>query len=398
MFARKVRLISSLAIMAVLLVSLVAVPASATPATDTDRVIVTLKAGASEASAVARLSRAGAKHLKTLRIADAAVFEVTPAERAAVAGDAAVLRVESDVRYRVTAKPVKNSEVLPWGVNRIDAELTWPTTAGSGVTVAVVDTGIDTGHPDLVGNIVGGFSAVDYTTSYKDDHGHGTHVAGTVAATDNLFGVIGVAPTASLLGVKVLDSSGSGWVSDIIDGVDWAVANGADVINMSLGGPDPVTAFQDAIARANDAGVVVVAAAGNSGPALNTVGYPAAYDGVIAVSAVDSYDRIASFSSRGPQVDLAAPGVTIRSTYWNLRRGSVYVDLSGTSMASPHVAGAAALLLSRPVGAWDADSDGIWDPTEVEDRLEATATDLGVAGADALYGAGLVNAMAAITP
>lgn len=348
---------------------------------------------------MARLAARGARPVKVLRSANAIVAEVVASQRRALADDPSVLRVEADAVYSIGAKPstskVRSTQVLPWGVDRIDADRAWATTRGSGVRVAIIDTGIDTAHPDLAANIVGGYSAVGYTTSYKDDNGHGTHVAGTVGAIDNLVGVIGAAPRVSLLGVKVLDSAGSGWVSDIIEGLDWAVANGARVVNMSLSGSTYVSAFQAAIDRANEAGVVVVAAAGNTGGA---VGYPAAYNGVIAVSATDAYDVIASFSSRGPEVDLAAPGVTIRSTYWSATRGSTYADLSGTSMAAPHVSGAAALVLSTPVGGWDADADGAWDPVEVEGKLEATARDLGTIGFDTLYGAGLVDAYRAVLP
>lgn len=376
-----------------------AIPAAGVAPVEKQRVIVTFDAAASAPVVTERIEARGAKHVKHLAGAHAGVFEVTPAQHSAIAEQPGVRSVEADVRYSALAKPVRNTQVLPWGIDRIDAEQVWSGDSAAGVTVAVIDTGIDRSHPDLSGNIIGGYSAVAYTTNYKDDHGHGTHVAGTVAASDNLFGVVGVGPKASLLGVKVLDSSGSGWVSDIIEGVDWAVANGADVINMSLGGSSYLSAFQSAIDRANAAGVVVVAAAGNSGPGNDTVDYPGAYQGVIAVSAVDYYNGVASFSSRGPQVDIAAPGVSVRSTYWTPRRGSGYADMSGTSMASPHVAGAAALVLASPVSvAWDSDADGTWDPSEVEAKLKWAARDLGAVGADPSYGAGLLDAYAATRP
>lgn len=374
-------------------------PALAAPAAETERVIVQLAPGQRPEAAVGRLAARGGRPVKVLPGANAVVLEVTPSQRRALSDDPSVARVEADALYSVAVKPstsrVRSTQVLPWGIDRIDADLAWPISRAAGVRVAIVDTGIDVTHPDLAGNIAGGYSAVDYTTSYRDDNGHGTHVAGTVGAIDNLTGVIGAAPRSSLLGVKVLDSAGSGWVSDIIEGIDWAVANGAQVINLSLSGSTYVSAFQAAIDRANAAGAVVVAAAGNTG---GSVGFPAAYNGVIAVSATDSWNRIASFSSRGPEVDLAAPGVTIRSTYWSATRGSTYADLSGTSMAAPHVAGAAALVLTTPVGAWDADADGLWDPVEVEAKLEATALDLGDPGTDSLYGAGLVSAYRATMP
>jgi len=274
------------------------------------------------------------------------------------------------------------------------ADAVWASYTGDPVKVAVVDTGIDTSHPDLLGNLKGGMSAVSYTSSYNDDNGHGSHVAGTIAAVDNSVGVVGVAPAADLYAVKVLDRRGSGYLSDIVEGLQWSVANGIDVVNMSLGTSAYSLAFDTAVQETIASGVVVVAAAGNSGPGANTVGYPAKFAGVIGVSATDSSNNIASFSSRGAEVDLAAPGVSIYSTY--KKKG--YATLSGTSMASPHVAGVAALVLTAPIGADDLDADGVWDPSEVELRLERTAQDLGAAGFDTNYGNGLVRADLAVIP
>jgi len=243
-------------------------------------------------------------------------------------------------------------------------------------------------HPDLKTNIKGGYNAIYPTKSANDDNGHGTHVAGTIAALNNTIGVVGVGPQINLYAVKVLDRRGSGYLSDVIEGLDWAAANGIQVVNMSLGTSSNVLSFHDAVVRAKAAGVTLVAAAGNSG---GTVSYPAAYPEVIAVSATDNTNTIASWSSRGLEVDLAAPGVSIFSTY----KGSSYATLSGTSMASPHVAGAAAVLLTQTAKC-DTDLSGACSPDEVQARLEATATELGVAGRDNLYGAGLVNVFAAV--
>ncbi len=399
---RRLHITSLLLCSLIVALMVIAVPLAGAAPRGAERVIVTMRPGASAEVAAVRLSAKGVSRVKTLPAANAVVVEATPAEQRALATDPDVAAVEADVEYAIAVKPSsvsagggKNTQVLPWGVDRIDAELVWPLTVASGVRVAVIDTGIDTTHSDLAGNVAGGYSAVSYTASYKDDNGHGTHVAGTVGALNNRVGVVGVSPGTSLLGVKVLDSAGRGWVSDIIAGIDWSIANGARVINMSLGGPTYVAAFQAAIDRANAAGVVVVAAAGNSGVTDNSIQYPGAYNGVTAVGATDRTNVIAPFSTRGPQVDLAAPGVGVNSTYWTSLRGSGYAELNGTSMAAPHVAGAAALVLSTPVAAWDADADGSWDSDEVEARLKATATDLGDPGADSLYGAGLVSAYAA---
>jgi len=341
------------------------------------------------------IAKAGGVKIKDLDLIDgAAVYLPSKASEKALAHEAGVLRVEDDAvavalgKPRITSQP---AEVLPWGIDRIDAELSWGSTTGDPIKVAVVDTGIDLTHPDLAANIKGGINTINPQKSPNDDNGHGTHVAGTIGALDNTIGVIGVGPQIDLYAVKVLGKNGSGFLSDVIEGLDWAVANHMQVVNMSLGASVDIQAFHDAVIRANSAGIVEVAAAGNSGGA---VGFPAAYPEVIAVSATDTSNNIASFSSRGPEVDLAAPGVSIYSTY----KGSTYRTLSGTSMASPHVAGAAALVLTTPVGAFDADSDGVWDPAEVQGKLEARATDLGTAGKDNLYGSGLVNAFSAISP
>lgn len=226
--------------------------------------------------------------------------------------------------------------------------------------------------------------------SSDDDNGHGTHVAGIIAAADNSVGVVGTAPKAWLYAVKVLDRQGSGFVSDIIDGLQWSIANGMQVVNMSFGTSTDVPSLHEAISAAYKAGLVLVAAAGNSGPQDDTVLYPAKYEEVIAVSATDDADSLADWSSRGPEVELAAPGVNIYSTF----RGGAYLALSGTSMASPHVAGAAALIIASGIG--DDNGNGRIND-EVRIRLNSTADDLGISGRDNLYGFGLVDADEAVT-
>ena len=269
-------------------------------------------------------------------------------------------------------------EVTPWGVDRIDADLVWSNNKGNGVKIAIIDTGVDKDHPDLQANIKSGVNFVSKPSwrpadpeKWDDDNGHGTHCAGIVAAVDNEVGVIGVAPEADIYGVKVLDRTGSGYVSDVIAGIEWSDDNGMQVISMSLGSSSDSTPLEWACNAAADAGIVVVAAAGNSGSGVN---YPAKYESVIAVSATDDTDTIALFSSRGPEVELAAPGVSIYSTY----RGGGYATMSGTSMACPHVAGTAALAIG-----------------DVRQRLRDTAEDLGPTGFDTKYGYGLVDAEAA---
>ncbi len=356
------------------------------------RKIVVFQESVSQAAQDQIIGRAGAEKVKHLGLVNATVVMVTPANEKALTARPEVLRIEDDAIATILGKPnnpgskpppTQPAETLPWGVDRIDAELAWDGSTGAGVKVAIVDTGIDLTHPDLAANIKGGINTINPSKTPNDDNGHGSHVAGTIAGIDNEIGVIGVAPGANLYAVKVLGKSGSGWFSDIIEGIQWSIDNNMDVINMSLGSSSDVQSFHDAIIAAYEAGIVIVAAAGNSGPGDNTVGYPAAYPEVIAVSATASNDLIASFSSRGPQVDLAAPGVSIFSTV----KGGGYATYNGTSMASPHVAGVTALIVAT----------GITDPDLVRAKLQSTADDLGSGGPDSLYGYGLVDAKEAAT-
>lgn len=293
------------------------------------------------------------------------------------------LKARSDVEYvEEDVVLYALAQTLPWGVDRIDADLAWPAgNTGKGVKVAVLDTGVDSHHPDLVVaggvNFVGTRDGSTAASDWNDNHGHGTHCAGIIAGRNNTVGVVGVAPDAALYGVKVLGDSGSGYTSDIIQGLDWCVANGVKVASMSLGGSG-TTSLKAACDRAYANGVLVVAAAGNSAGAVM---YPAAYTSVVAVSATTSQNQLASFSNRGAQIELAAPGVSIYSTYKN----GGYAYMSGTSMACPHVAGTAVL-------AW---ASGLGSPAAVRQRLTGTAEDLGTTGFDNDFGYGLVDAQRA---
>ena len=267
-----------------------------------------------------------------------------------------------------------------WGVKHIGAGTVHDNpNKGTGVKVAVIDTGIDYTHPDLDGNYAGGYDFVNNDFDPMDDNRHGTHVAGTIAAEDDGVGVVGVAPGADLYGLKVLSSSGSGSWSDIIAALQWAVDNGIQVTNNSYGsGTNPGGTVEAAFDNSAAAGILHVAAAGNSGNRKgkgNNVGYPARFDSVIAVAATDSSDNRARFSSTGDTVELAAPGVAINST----QLGGGYVEFNGTSMASPHVAGTAALVIAAGI-------------TDVRTQLQTTADDLGKPGRDPHYGFGLVDA------
>lgn len=289
-----------------------------------------------------------------------------------------------------TGKPApapQPAQSIPWGIARIEAPSAWAYSIGTAVKLAIVDTGIDLDHKDLAANIAGGVNTISPTRSANDDNGHGTHVAGTAGAVNNSIGVVGAAPQVKLYAVKVLSKSGTGFLSDIIEGLTWCINNGMDVINMSLGSNSDNTSFHDAITAVYNAGIIQVVAAGNNGDGYGTgtgqVTYPAAYSEVIAVTATDSSDNFAIFSSHGLAVDLAAPGNSILST-WN---NGYYNTISGTSMATPHVAGVAALRKALHPSE---------TPDQVKAVLEASAVDLGDPGWDQYFGAGLVDALNAV--
>jgi type VII secretion-associated serine protease mycosin len=278
-----------------------------------------------------------------------------------------------------------------WDLDKMSVPDAWEQSTGADVVVAVIDTGVDGNHPDLSGNVLTGYDAIDDTEGGDSDgNGHGTHVAGTVAAvTGNGEGIAGVAPDAKVLPVKVLDAEGSGWSSDTAEGIVWAADNGAQVINLSLGSDSSTEAEETAVAYAIDNGVTVVAAAGNEREEGSPTSYPAAYEGVIAVAATDADDEIAEYSNRGDYVDVAAPGSAILSTYPGdlTEDGSEYAELSGTSMAAPHVAAVAALIKAvQP----DLSPDG------VQNALESSAVDLGEDGFDEDFGHGRIDAAAAL--
>jgi subtilisin len=295
------------------------------------------------------------------------------------------LRRRPEIRYVEPNGQMRAvAETTPWGIDRVDADLAIEGgDTGDGADIAIVDTGIDADHPDLEPHLGDGTAYVSCdgcATAWDDDNGHGTHCAGTAAAVANTEGVVGVAPGATLHAVKVLASDGYGYYSDIAAGIEWTADKGYDVASLSLGGSSGSYTLQDAVQYATDRGVTVVGAAGNSGPCSDCVIYPAAYPEVVAVSATNSYDDLASFSSTGPEVELAAPG---RSIYSTLPGGS-YGYYSGTSMACPHVAGAAAQLMAAG-----------YSNTEARDRLAGTAEDVGFATNES--GNGLLDVEAAVS-
>jgi hypothetical protein len=278
-----------------------------------------------------------------------------------------------------------------WGPDAIGARGAWALTRGRAeIVVAVVDSGVDVGHPDLKGRLIPGIDVGSGDKDPSDENGHGTHVTGIiVAASGNGIGISGVAPRAVVMPVKVANDAGNIWDTAVAEGITWAVARGARVVNLSLGGTKASAAVNAAIDAARAKGAVVVAAAGNGG--LAAVSQPAAHAPSIAVAALmdtglgapgsaGRYQR-AAYSNFGPQVDIAAPGSSIASTI--PRRLGAYAYMQGTSMATPFVAGAAALVLSR---------NPSLTADEVEAALLTTTVDLGPPGLDDETGAGLLRA------
>ena len=248
--------------------------------------------------------------------------------------------------HQVQKMTVATTEV-PQGVELIQAPYFWTKSRGQGIKIAILDTGCDINHPDLKGRIIGGRNFTDDDNgdenNFSDYNGHGTHVAGTIAAEENGAGVVGVAPEAELLIVKVLDGSGAGSYTGIISGLKYAIEQNVDIISMSLGGPINNPLLHVTIIQAVSKGILVVCAAGNDGDGDGTTdeyAYPGSYNEVISVGAVDLNRNSSRFSNSNKEVDLVAPGEKILSAYLD----GGYATLSGTSMATPHVSGALALI------------------------------------------------------
>ncbi|HUG19588.1 MAG TPA: S8 family serine peptidase [Planctomycetaceae bacterium] len=281
-----------------------------------------------------------------------------------------------------------------WGVKRIKAgQPHLDGHKGAGVKVAVIDTGIDYTHPDLISNYAGGYDFRNNDNDPFDDQGHGTHVAGTICAADNDIGVVGAAPEVRLYALKAFSSTGSASYSDIIAAMEWCIANGMNVTNNSWGSSShPGTSVKAVFDNAAAVGILSFSSAGNSGTSSGTednVGYPARFPSVIAVGATTSSDTRATFSSTGPDLELAAPGSSVKSTII----GGGYGSKSGTSMACPHAAGAAAVLFG--LGIPDDNNNGMISD-EIRSLLSASALDLGAAGKDNHFGNGLVDLEMAI--
>jgi subtilisin len=253
--------------------------------------------------------------------------------------------------------------------------------SGKGIRVGVLDTGIDKDHEDL--KVTGGVSFVSSATSYDDDNGHGTHVAGIIAGQDNDFGVKGIAPNVQLYAIKVLDKSGSGHHSQIIDGIEWAVQNDLDIINLSLSSEEGSKSLKLAVDEAYKKGVHIVAASGNH---LNNtfsedqeVMYPAKYESVVAVGAIDQSNKHPKFSGSGPELEIVAPGVNIYSTFMN----NTYESHTGTSMATPYVTAIYALYKEAYPNL---------SASALREKINKQAKDIGAVGRDVNYGYGIIQA------
>lgn len=361
-----------LAVMLVVLLSMTAI-AYAAPERDVEKVSVLIGiANENGRSSVASLGGKIQREFKFINVVKAELPRVAVEKMRNAKG---VAFVEEDAEVKAYA------QTIPWGIQKVNAPAVHNAGyTGSGIKVAVLDTGILLSHPDL--QVYGGYDTTG-KGSYNDDNGHGTHVAGTIAALNNTIGVLGAAPSARLYAVKVLDRNGNGSYSNIIAGIEWAINNDMDVINMSLGGSSGSTALQQACNSAYNAGILLVAAAGNEGTSSGStecIGYPARYSSVMAVGSITSSNVRSSFSSTGSTLEIMAPGSNIYSTTYN---GS-YGTMSGTSMACPHVAGVAALVWSAKPSLTN---------VQLRNALNETANDMW--NDPWRYGNGLVDAWAA---
>ena len=273
---------------------------------------------------VANSADASEHRVRRFENAGSMAMDLTDAEAAELrkSGDVASVEPVIDIYAQSDDAPVQPTlsfvqQEIPWGVRAVKASSVWSVTRGAGVNVAVVDSGIDLQHPDLAGNYAGGYNTFDSTQQPVDDHGHGTHVAGIIAAADNTFGTVGVAPAVKLWAVKVLAADGSGKDENLIAALDWIIGKkkeigGQWVANMSLGAQAGTDALAQAVQRAVDARIILVAAAGNTG--RERLLFPAGYDGVISVGAVDSQLKIWSLSAYSNSLSIVAPGVDVPST------------------------------------------------------------------------------------
>ena len=303
--------------------------------------------------------------------------------------DPSIEFIESDSQFEITAESTSIEYGDSWGAKDIGTEPVHSLNhTGKGIKIGLLDTGIDYTHPELATNYKGGYDFVNNDNSPMDDNGHGTHVAGIIAAAKDGKGVVGIAPDAEIYALKVSDENGEGSFSGLVKGISWSVEHDMDIVSMSLTGEGGSKALKKAIEIAyNEHNITLVAAVGNG---KGDVLYPAAYKEVIGVGSVSENNTLSSFSRTGNEVELVAPGNEIKST----ATGGGYRLLSGTSMATPFVTGAIALMLQSDEKTWSntgfVDGDGQWTNIEIRQVLIGTAKDLGERGRDNLFGNGLL--------
>jgi Subtilase family/Bacterial Ig domain len=334
------------------------------------------------------LSAVGARRIDVVSGVEGTVIE---ADEATIAGIEQTLRrsgmfssVEREHLVHVAEAPNDTYYLAQWGLPRAGVPAAWGLSTGAGITVGIVDTGVDATHPDLQGQLLPGYDFLNDDPDPKDDNGHGTRMSGIVGALcNNAEGVCGIAPAAKVLPVKVLDAQGYGPYSAVANGIIYAVDHGARVINLSLVGTAPSSILQAAVDYATAHDVVLVAAAGNYG--TDAPGYPAASNGAVAVAAINDADAHPSFSNYGAWVNVSAPGVDIVTTTTD----GGYATSTGTSPAAAFGSGVFALLLS---------ANPTMSRSEAIARVQAGAADLGTTGWDPYFGWGRVDAYAALVP
>lgn len=289
------------------------------------------------------------------------------------------------VKIKLEVKSIqKNIQKIDWGLRLLNVPDVWKKTKGEGIKIGVLDSGIYY-HKDLQENIAGGVNTFKPASKdWTDKNGHGTHVAGIIAASDNSFGVVGVAPKAKLYSVRLLNGAGEGSIKNIVDGIDWCIKEGMDIISMSLGSDKPDNRMHEAIKRAYAANIPVIAAAGNDG-GNNSMCWPANYPETIAVGSIKKDKARSDFSSGGAELDIMAPGEEIYSTYIYDK----YAILSGTSMATPFITGVVALILSEHRK--ESKRTPIRNVEDLREHLLRGVVDLGEKGRDLGNGYGLVN-------
>lgn len=383
----KLKLTALIATIAIPLTLSLYVPTMNTTDTTTQRYIVSYSNDQGKEQ-IAQVADQSTNDLHAFNHLNMVAVNLTNDQKNDLATQSGITSIEQNTTYTSAAQAfggniktvnVKGNEQASWGYGTIDAQMASDSGyTGKGVKIAILDTGISA-HSEL--NIAGGVSEVGYTQSYADDNGHGTFVAGVIGAQSNGKGLVGEAPDAQIYAVKILDSKGNGSTEDLAKGVDWAIQNHMDIVNMSIAFPEDSPAVEQVLASADQNGILLIAAAGNKGiasAATDTVQYPAKSSHVIAVAAIDDNLQRADFSSSGSDIELTAPGVDIVSTSSNGK----YELRSGTSVAAPFVTGMAAILKQAYPGSTNA---------QIRQALNQGSIDLGAAGQDNLYGNGMIS-------